>query len=173
VSADLYLYVLPNTSESRQAIADWEEDLQHLPDDEYNRLQEAVYGRPGESRPNVWVGQVSWMFASLSDPDEYGLYVPKAVENVQRIAQTTPAITPTLVASVMDAMNVANRSIYGKPHYINGFDPEVHWGSNGQVRRIGQHRIQKVRGSRGVAKRRSVKKFLVEHQGGILYPWTL
>lgn len=171
MSADLYLYVLPNTDDSRAAIAAWEdEDGDGFIDmDTYDERAAAVFG-PDWSRPSVWVGQVSWAKSDILNPDGTRRYVPDAILGVQRVTEAAPVVTPALIASVMGAMNVKNNSVYGKPYYVNGFDPEKHWGGNGTVRRIGKHRIQKVRGGRGVAKRQDVKKFLLQHPGMLVYP---
>lgn len=190
MSADLHLYSLENTDENRRLLAtmasidaigdDFGDDFTDgdgkpfnvVSNSEYEDLTRRIYG-PGWSNSNVWIGQVSWMKAGLlADSEPFDRYVPASVLRVQTLTSGHPVLTPGLAREITVAMNLPNRSIYGRHEYVRTTDPHF-YGGNGPVVRHGSIGIQKTRGSRGVAPARKVKAWLGENIGRVVFPGSL
>lgn len=60
--------------------------------------------------PGVWVGEVSWLKASLTGDNRY---VPEAVERIfEIIGEDLPVIDDELIARIEQALRLPNNSIY-------------------------------------------------------------
>ena len=203
MSADLHLYALPATEQSRAAIELWESTSGNVLDGteeelddwdrangfvsavEWNRRAEAVFGTAW-SGPNIWIGQVSWMKAGLWEmggEDGRSLWIPTAVSRIQKLTDGGQLLTPSLATAITVALNAPDRSHYGRAREISySFDPERHWGGNGRTQHYRRSsssvvsspiRIQKYRRSRGMAKRQHVRRWLDRHLGELVYPESL
>jgi hypothetical protein len=131
--------------------------------------------------PHVWIGQVSWLKGGLFE--EWDRYVPGPVEQVSRlIGDQGIVLTPGVAGAIMAAMNLPNRSIYGKPmiRYVKQeeYDEAVATYRKKRERRwhsavpIGNRRLlypgRNGHTYSGMARRQYVKRWLAANMGATL-----
>lgn len=128
--------------------------------DEWDDLRKDVF--TGDQK---WVGEVSW--AKAGDTQDEEKWVPRSVANIDAIfggGTEVLTITPQLVTRIMVAMNQQSNSHYEKRHRA------VKFVNDKRVPMLDRHGKQPIgtniySATRGVASRRDVKKWLVEHMG--------
>lgn len=134
MSADLFLYALPNAPRTLELWERWmrcemhgDVDLNNPQDaaavasgkllswDEYYALTGELFGWLGDSTPpRCWIGQVSWLKAALLDDTETWVPGPVAAVHTIVMADVPPIIDGTLMARVMVAMNAPNESWFAR-----------------------------------------------------------
>ena len=181
----------------------WEDDGDYLDADGFiandaraERLKEAGFDEPElgltwddwnaarrtfESEPSIWIGQVSWLKAGLFEDGER--YIPGPVMTVSQIVGDDGVVlTPGVAGAIMAAMNLPNRSIYGKRHvrFVSQqeYDEAVIDYRKKRDRRwrssvpIGNRRLlypsRNGEPYSGVAKRQRVKRWLAANMGATL-----
>lgn len=132
MSADLYLYALPDRSdldalldrynrieiigdsgagnESEQALRD---SGALVTFDEYDTLRAALFG---DNSHGLWIGQVSWLKSGLYD-DEPHRYVPLVVDRVSALTEDAPVLTLGLAKAITVAFNLPRISHYEQTTY--------------------------------------------------------
>lgn len=130
--------------------------------------------------PSIWIGQVSWLKAGLFE--EFERYVPLPVWTVSQIVGDSVVLTPGVAKAILAAMNLPNRSIYGKPiiRRVPQADEYAAYVTTWQSRRgrrwnptpLGNgyvlHRGDNGHLYSGVARRQHVKKWLLANMGATL-----
>lgn len=177
MSADLALYTFAYGDDETVDVWDQLQSIEYISSDperkgeisfeEHGRLWRRIYERSN----SIEVGQVSSLKAGLSG--DYDRYVPAAVARTWELIGDGKVLTPGLAKEITVAFNLPNRSIYGHVTYDHlrgesianareyarrfAGDP---WSSTFREPNILVHRK-----GRGVAKGRTVKRFLEANLG--------
>ena len=69
-------------------------------------------GQPPDRTPSVWVGEVSWLKASIFE-DEAATFIPGPVQAISDlIGEDLPILTPELREKILDALHGPNTTTY-------------------------------------------------------------
>ncbi len=166
MSADLVLCAAPTDPEWRER---YDRYLGSADGSGYDGWAAARAAAGIDGLPWMWIGQVSYLKAGLTEDDAY---MPAPMREVARLMSEPRILTPGVAKMLTVAMNLPNRSVYGRREvrcvpYEQG-DP-----SGTRVRPLGNRLFLYRKPPRdnlyvGIAHRQDVKRWLAAHMGSLL-----